>query len=704
MSILPSARKNGAVPASFTLRKTPMKFEDAPRLPKLPFIAIDIALLALAASIAALHPNPAAPIPLFIITGCFVAGIAVTMIPYLVNYDRDCKDAATAERHELGEQLKQLAAASDHLQNSTIQLKSVEEAVTKNMEAADRLPFRLQERIAEFNQQLAAAENKDKARLEQELARLRTGESERQAAAAARITTALGEWTRVEADARQNFTAMVQQAKESFERALAEWTRIEADARQSLAAMVKQEKELIEQQAVATRIADRENQTAAVAQIAIALAEFAKLEADARRSFTDTVQREKELFGQQVAKLRSTENERLAAAAEEITMTLATWTGIEAGIRRQLTAAAELQGKLADTLSALDGRIAVIQATAKVPEGASPASPPSAETPPPPAPAEGLPVVSGSEPVEATAAEPAPVVVEAAPSPEPSVPSGGMAAGLEPSEEAKPQPATTPEPATPAGCQPAIPEALPAVVPIPAVPETIPPPVPPEPPAATGAAADLTEAGAPPPVSAPEVAPPPAPSDVTPAPEPSVADSTGADLEESEPPGPAPGVPDPAAESKPRKPRALRKPKSESTEPTDAAAESVPESPVTRPPPAELIAEPVADEAQAPESFSQVPPEEEKPVATPSADGRTRLTVISYIGIGNKLHLRGEGAGLSWTKGVPLQFLSIGRWRWETGDVSRPVLCRIYKNDKLEAPVGLITLPPGTEQEVSASF
>jgi hypothetical protein len=99
-----------------------------------------------------------------------------------------------------------------------------------------------------------------------------------------------------------------------------------------------------------------------------------------------------------------------------------------------------------------------------------------------------------------------------------------------------------------------------------------------------------------------------------------------------------------------------------------------------------------------------VPPEEGRPAATPSTDGHTRLTVVSYIGIGNKLYLRGEGPGLSWDKGVPLQFVSIGRWRWETGDATAPVTCKIYKNDKLEAPLGTLALAPGTEQEVTAAF
>ncbi|MFA5057564.1 MAG: hypothetical protein WC485_05580, partial [Opitutaceae bacterium] len=97
-------------------------------------------------------------------------------------------------------------------------------------------------------------------------------------------------------------------------------------------------------------------------------------------------------------------------------------------------------------------------------------------------------------------------------------------------------------------------------------------------------------------------------------------------------------------------------------------------------------------------------PEESRPAPTPSADGRTGLTVVSYIGIGNKLYLRGEGPGLSWDKGVPLQFVSIGRWRWETGAATAPVSCKVYKNDKIEAPLGLIMLAPGTEQEVTASF
>jgi hypothetical protein len=746
-----------------------MKFDDAPRLSKIPFLLGNLALLALAWFIYAYHPNPFSPFPLFIIFVCFVVGILASMYPFVINYVRDQADASTSLRHELDEQFKRLIAASEHLQNSILQLKSVGEIATKNVEAAERLPSRLQERITEFNQQLAAAENKDKARLEQELTRLRAGEGERQAAAAAQITAAL-----------------------------AEWTKIEADARQSLAGMVQREKESFEQQAVTLRTNDNERQAAAAAQIANALAEWTRIEADARRSLTDMVQQEKRLFEQQVVTLRSTENDRLAAAAEEITMTLASWTGIEAGVRRQLAAAAELQEKLGSVLSALDGRIVDLQAAVESAVKAAEAIPVAPAPPPivltPQAPAEAAPIVADPEPVEPVAVVPSQIVAESVSTPEPVLEilpdeqavAPQASAESPPPEMAQPAPAMVVESAAIADHTPVLVEVPAATDSNSAAPETMVTPAPLEPPAIVQATSDITvtdeqahlpidggvssmgdlpavasgegwvlpmsdgltqthrqdaratadvqpppvaveamEATAaaeePKPASAPETAPqlePPLavepPSEVfgaTPSVESTDAESPAASLDEPELPASSSDASDPSTPAKARKPRAPRKPKPESSAQTETVPEllvgSAPaaKSPVAHPPPLELIAEPVVDEPPAPDDFSQVPPEEtSKPAANRSADGRTRLTVTSYIGIGNKLHLRGEGAGLSWSKGAPLQFVSIGRWRWETDKATGPVTCRIYKNDKLEAPTGLLTLLPGTEQEVSATF
>lgn len=418
-----------------------MKFEDVPRLSKLPFILGDIALLLLAGLIATRHPHPfSQSLPLLIITGCFFVGIVATMIPFIVNNARDQEEAAAALRRELGEQFKRLMTASEHLQHATVQLKTVEEIATKNLQAAEKLPYRLQEKMAEFNQQLAETENEEKEALEQEL-----------------------------------------------------------------------------------------------------------------------------------AMLRSSESERLAATADKIAKTTAEWTKLEMDARKQLAAAAQLEQKLAGVLAAIDAKFTALSLPVQAADRKSAASPPAVESKP--------------------EVEPAPVVLPDAPAPVSTAPVGQSASST-----------------------------------------------------AAVAKADV-----------------------------------------------------PAATPKPlRKPRAPKKPKAEvPAAETPSPAESVA---------GDLIAEPVTDEPPAPENFSQVPPEEGRPTPAPSADGLTRLTVVSYIGIGNKLYLRGEGPGLSWDKGVPLQFVSIGRWRWETGDADAAVTCKVYKNDKIEAPLGTLTLAPGTEQEVTAAF
>jgi hypothetical protein len=88
-----------------------------------------------------------------------------------------------------------------------------------------------------------------------------------------------------------------------------------------------------------------------------------------------------------------------------------------------------------------------------------------------------------------------------------------------------------------------------------------------------------------------------------------------------------------------------------------------------------------------------------------SSDGATRLIVTAYIGIGNRLFIRGTGPGLSWEKGIPLQFVSIGKWRWETNDATSPVEFKLFKNDEQEcASLGTLAIDPGYQHEVTASF
>jgi archaellum component FlaC len=104
-------------------------------------------------------------------------------------------------------------------------------------------------------------------------------------------------------------------------------------------------------------------------------------------------------------------------------------------------------------------------------------------------------------------------------------------------------------------------------------------------------------------------------------------------------------------------------------------------------------------------SLPATPPTSTVSAERSTPDGVTRLLVTAYIGIGNRLFARGVGPGLHPDKGTPLQFISIGKWRWESADVSAPVTLRLFKNDESEAiGLGTLRLEPGKQRDVTAAF
>lgn len=82
----------------------------------------------------------------------------------------------------------------------------------------------------------------------------------------------------------------------------------------------------------------------------------------------------------------------------------------------------------------------------------------------------------------------------------------------------------------------------------------------------------------------------------------------------------------------------------------------------------------------------------------------TTLLATAYIGVDNKLFVRGDGPGLSWEKGIPMQFLEIGRWGWTTSEAKEPVRLRLYKNDTEPDPAGDYVLEPESALEVRPEF
>lgn len=184
----------------------------------------------------------------------------------------------------------------------------------------------------------------------------------------------------------------------------------------------------------------------------------------------------------------------------------------------------------------------------------------------------------------------------------------------------------------------------------------------------------------------------PAPYASPPPPEPTPAPVTETPVKEPtvsvEPASETIATPGAVEEPRPKKPRAPRKAKLDE---------------LNLPMPGDMPAESSA--GTTPDDFAQTSPEESAPASAVSTDGATRLLVTAYIGIGNRLFIRGDGPGLSADKGVPLQFVSIGKWRWETNDAASPVRVRLYKNDETEcAALGELTLEPARQTEVTANF
>lgn len=220
------------------------------------------------------------------------------------------------------------------------------------------------------------------------------------------------------------------------------------------------------------------------------------------------------------------------------------------------------------------------------------------------------------------------------------------------------------------------------------------------------------------PVPLPEPTPEPSPAPTTPAETPVVA--TPSPSPEPAPaltaaaPEPIVSIPAPAAEPSPAEaPAPVSAPEEVPATATAVAVETSPEvAPVPKPPrkraprkvepeePTLPIEESPAGETGTLEGFQ---PGVTERVLT--SDGATRLLVTAYIGIGNRLFIRGDGPGLSWDKGVPLQFVSIGKWRWETNDATAPLQFKLYKNDDIEcSALGSQQLDPGHQQEVTAAF
>jgi len=140
--------------------------------------------------------------------------------------------------------------------------------------------------------------------------------------------------------------------------------------------------------------------------------------------------------------------------------------------------------------------------------------------------------------------------------------------------------------------------------------------------------------------------------------------------------------------------------------PADPKKETDSEPPATAEPIEEDgFDEPLDDEPVA----SPAVPAEEKPATQgelalgdePSAPVAT-LLLDAMTGIKNKPFLRGNAPGLSETTGTPMNFVEIGKWRFDFEPSQEEITVRILLNDDENSPLGeAVTLAPGQTLEIA---
>jgi hypothetical protein len=510
-----------------------MTSSPSPKLPAWIFYAADAALLIAAGFIAAEAPRPLPNGAIFAVVACVIVGTIVALVPRIVEYERE-KNATLDERQRALEALAQTVANSaEQISVAASGLHAIAELSNKNLRHAEQLPHKLQDKIAEFQAQLANAADTEKEELEKELVALRSSESERLESISDRIAKSTAELSRVEAALQKQLAA--QQALVKTAASVAPPTAsAPAPASASTPASAPAHPPAAPVSTVpAPPPAPHANVAAAVATGtgSTALTEpAAENESDANA------------LAHPPKRLRKVRREEVSTSAAANAATAST-TGTNPGFPAEEPAPAKLH--------------------------------------------EIAPVVPGSQ---------------------------------------APYPDRLPEPAK--------------------------------------------ESAAPTP-------PPPAPPIASP-------DASA-----------GPTLPT-AAVTKPARKRAEKRS-------GEATVENLFGIEITST--SLAVSSPPVRSAAAAAEFTQVSPEEAAPSVAIAADGATRLLVTAYIGIGNRLFIRGVGPGLSWEKGVPLQFVSIGKWRWETADATTPIKFKLYKNDELECTsIGLQTLSAGHQQELSATF
>jgi len=96
------------------------------------------------------------------------------------------------------------------------------------------------------------------------------------------------------------------------------------------------------------------------------------------------------------------------------------------------------------------------------------------------------------------------------------------------------------------------------------------------------------------------------------------------------------------------------------------------------------------------------PPERSRP--RPAKDSITTILAKIDVGVGNKLFIRGSGAGLTWDRGIPMHPVKNGEWVVIVSDPRENFAFKVLLNDKVWSEGSDYVAAPGDLVAITPKF
>ena len=110
-----------------------------------------------------------------------------------------------------------------------------------------------------------------------------------------------------------------------------------------------------------------------------------------------------------------------------------------------------------------------------------------------------------------------------------------------------------------------------------------------------------------------------------------------------------------------------------------------------------------AAEGGAPAKATKADEARKAAAATPAAP-LTRVMAYIDVGPGNTLFVRGEGPGLSWEAGVPMQWIGEGCWSWSAESAGQDITFKVLINDQHWSGGDNLKVAPGDTAAFTPAF